>query len=77
MRRHTAGEIVSGRLRSSDALLDANVASEDGAEDAVLEATWVAEVEIQLAVLASFGDSNTGADGCNVGIEDEGEPVWS
>jgi len=68
-----AGEIVSGRLGSSDALVDANVSSEDGAEDAVLEAAWVAEVKIQLAVLAGLDDGNAGADGCNVGIEDEGE----
>ena len=65
---------VVGRLQgTSDARLDRRVAAVVGRQDGVLEASRVLNVDIELAVLALLGNGNTGADGRNVGVEDEGD----
>lgn len=69
--RSKAGEVV-GRLQGTgDTLLDVGVAAVVGAEDGVLEAAGIFELESELAVLALFRDGDVGADGGNVGVVDE------
>lgn len=71
--KRTAREIISRLLQSTNARRELHVATENGALHRVLEAARIMQIEIQLAVFAVFGDSNTGADGCNIVVEDEGE----
>jgi hypothetical protein len=66
-------EVVGGLEGSADALLDGSVSTVVGGENRVLEAAWVKKVDVELAVLALLGDSDAGADGGNVRIEDEGD----
>ena len=66
-----AREVVGRLERTSDALLDGSISTVVGAEDRVLEATWVLNIDVELAVLALLGKSDTGADGGNVRVEDE------
>ena len=66
-----AREVVSRLERTSDALLDGGISTVVGAEDRVLEATGVLNVDVELAVLALLGNSNAWADGSNVRVEDE------
>lgn len=66
-----AGEVVSRLEGASDALFNVRVAAIVGRQNRVLEAAGVFNVHVQLAVLALLGDRNAGADGSNVGIEDE------
>jgi len=67
------GEVVSCLLDTSDASVKANVTTELGAEDAVLEARWILKIQVQLAVLAGLCCGDAGADGGDVGVEDQGE----
>lgn len=67
-----AGEVVGGLQSASHTLLDRSVAAVIGGEDRVLEASRVQKLNVELAVLALLGDGNTGADGGNVGVEDQG-----
>jgi hypothetical protein len=69
----TSGEIVVGRLNTSDALLETSIASELGAENAVLEARWVLQVDVELAVQSGSSDWYIGADSCDHSIKDEGK----
>ena len=64
-------EIVDGLLRAADAFVKVRISAVVSREDGVLEAARVLEVEVELAVLAAFGDSNTGADGSDVLVENE------
>lgn len=68
-----AGEVVVGLEGAADALLEGSISTVIGAEDGVLEATGVLDVDVQLAVLALVGDGNVGADGGNVGVEDDSD----
>ena len=71
MRSH-AGEVV-GRLQSAgDALLDVGVSAVVSAQDGVLETTRILKLEGELAVLALLGEGDTGTDGGDVGIVDQG-----
>ena len=65
---------VVGRLEGAgDALLDGSIATVVGAEDGVLEASRVLELDVELAVLALLGDGNGGANGGNVCVEDDSD----
>lgn len=64
-------------MQSVNTSIERDVASVDGAEDAVLETTWVSEVQVQLAVLAVLGDGDSWADGSDILIEDQGEAIWA
>jgi len=66
-------EVVGALQGTSNTLLDAGVTTVIGRQDGVLEATRVQDVDVELAVLALLGDSDAGADGGNVGVEDEGQ----
>lgn len=68
-----AREVVGGLERALDTLLDGSITAVVGAENGVLEATWVPDVDVELAVLAGVGKRNAGAEGGNVGIEDESD----
>lgn len=68
-----AGEVVGRLERAADTLLQRGVATVVGTEDGVLEAAGVLDVDVQLAVLAGLGDGDTGADGGDIGVEDEGD----
>jgi hypothetical protein len=67
------GEVVGGLLGSGLALGELGVAAVGGLEDAVLPATWVSEVDVQLAVLAVFDDANAWAHGSDVFVKDQCE----
>jgi hypothetical protein len=67
------GEVVSRLESTSDALLDVGVTAVVGAKNGVLEAAWVTDVDVELAVLALLGDRDTRADGCDVSVEDDGD----
>src|SRR5689334_13796255 len=76
MRRWTylsslSGEVVGALQGTGNTLLDAGVATVIGRQDGVLEATGVQDVNIELAVLALLSDGDAGADGGDVGVEDE------
>lgn len=65
---------VVGRLQGTcDTLLDGSIATIIGRQDGVLEATGVLNVDVELAVLALLSNSNAGADGSDVRVEDEGD----
>ncbi len=64
-------------LASGHTRIDTDVTSIDGVEDTVLEAGWVLDVEIDLAVFAALGDCNTGSDRGDEVVEDESEAVKS
>lgn len=66
-------EVVGGLLGGSDSLIEGDESTSINTEDGVLEAGWVVEVDVDLAVLAVLDDGNTWTDGGNVLIEDEGE----
>lgn len=68
-----AGKVVGGLQGAGDALLDVGVAAVIGAQDGVLEAAGVLELESKLAVLALLGDGDAGADGGNVSVVDQGD----
>lgn len=68
-----AREVVGGLESTSDTLLEGSITAVIGGQDGVLEATRVPDVDVQLAVLAGVGQSNAGANGGDVGIEDEGD----
>ena len=61
-------------MARGDTCVDSNVAAIDSTEDTVLEALRIFEIDIELAVLAVFGNRNTRADGRDVVIEFQGEP---
>lgn len=66
-----SGEVV-GRLESArDTLLDGRVATVVGGQNGVLEASWVLNVDVQLAVLALLSNGDAGADRGDVRVEDE------
>lgn len=65
-------EVVGGLLFASNTGIECSVSTVVGGEDGVLEAAGVLEVQVELAVLAALGDGNAGADGGDVGVEDEG-----
>jgi hypothetical protein len=65
-------EVVGGLEGAGDALLDGRVAAVVGGQDRVLEASGVLDINVELAVLALLGDGDAGADGGDVGVEDEG-----
>lgn len=65
-----AGEVVGCLLDTGDASVEADVATELRAEDAVLEAGWILKIQVQLAVLAGLCCGDAGAYGGNVGVED-------
>lgn len=67
------GEVVGGLLETLLVPLEAGVSAVGGGEDAVLPSGWVAEVDVQLAVLAALGGWDTRADGSNILIEDQSE----
>jgi hypothetical protein len=68
-----AGEVV-GRLEgTSDALLDGGVTAVVCAEDRVLEASGVPDVDVELAVLALLSDRDARADRGDVRVEDDGD----
>jgi hypothetical protein len=69
----TAREVEGSGLHSSDTSIKSSIASVNSVEDAVLEATWVLEIEVQLAVLAALRDGNSWTDGCNILIKDQCE----
>lgn len=69
----TAREVVGGLLTASHSLVDIDIATVHGAENAVLETAGILKLDVQLAVLAVLGDSNSRADGCDESIENEGE----
>jgi hypothetical protein len=65
---------VVGRLEGTgDTLLDGRVTAVVGGQDGVLEASGVQKLDVELAVLALLGDGDAGADGSDVGVEDEGD----
>jgi len=66
-------EVVGGLLGGSDSLVESDESTSINTEDGVLEAGWVVEVDVDLAVLASVDGWDTWADGGDVLIEDEGE----
>lgn len=68
-----AREVVGGLESSRNALLNGSVTAVIGAEYGVLEATWVLDVDVELTVLATLGDSNAGANGSDVCVKDEGD----
>ena len=65
-------EVVGALQGTGDTLANGSITTVIGRKDGVLETTGVQEVDVELAVLAGLGNSNTGADGGNVGVEDEG-----
>jgi hypothetical protein len=67
------GEVVSRLESTSDALVDVRVTAVVGAENGVLEASWVPNVDVELAVLALLSDSDAGADGSDVSVKDDGD----
>lgn len=68
-----AGEVV-GRLEgTSNTTLDRGVTAVVGTKDRVLEASWVPDVDVELAVLALLGDSDARADRGDVLVEDDGD----
>ena len=67
-----SGEVVDGLLGAGDALIESGVSTVVGGEDGVLEAAGVLEVQVKLAILAALGDGDTGTDGGDVLVEDEG-----
>lgn len=66
-----AREVVRALLSSGDTFVEVDVATVVGGEDGILEPSRVQQVDVELAVLAAFGDRNTLAHGSNVRIEDE------
>jgi hypothetical protein len=68
-----SGEVVGGLLGGSDSLVEGNESTGIDTKDGVLEAGWVVEVDVDLAVLAVLDDRDTWTDRCDVIIEDEGE----
>ena len=67
-----SGEVVGVLLGTGDALVESGVSTVVGAEDGVLEATRVLDVQVELAVLAALGDGDAGADRGDVLVEYEG-----
>jgi hypothetical protein len=65
-------EVVCGLEGAGDTLLDGSVATVVGGQDGVLEASGVLDVDVELAVLALLSESDAGASGGDVGVEDEG-----
>jgi len=70
---HTSGEVVRCRLHACNSLVKLRVSTELSAQDAVLEARGVLQVNVQLTVHAVLGDGNTGANGSHEAVENEGE----
>lgn len=60
-------------MDTGDSRGESSVSSESRAEDAVLETGWVLKVNVQLAVLSVFGDSNARAERGDECIEDDSE----
>lgn len=58
-----------------DTGINTDVTSVDGVENTVLEATWVSQVDVKLAILAVLGDSDAGPEGCDISIKDQGEAL--
>lgn len=67
-----AREVVIRLQGAGDALLDVCIAAIISTQDGVLEATRVLELEGELAVLALFGEGNTGANGGDILVVDQG-----
>lgn len=66
-------EVVGGLLGGSDSLVEGDESTGINTEDGILEAGWVVEVDVDLAVLAVLNDRDTWTDGGDVLIEDESE----
>lgn len=66
-------EVVGGLEGTGDAGLDGGITTVVGGQDGVLEASWVLNIDVELAVLALLGNGNAGADRRNVRVEDQGD----
>src|SRR5690606_1809367 len=55
-----AGEVVGGLLGGSDSLVESDESTSVDTKDGVLEASWVVEVDVDLAVLAALEDTDAG-----------------
>ena len=67
------GKVVGGLLETLLAPLKAGVSTVGGGEDAILPPGRVAEVDVQLTVLAALGGWDTRTDGSDILIEDQSE----
>jgi hypothetical protein len=65
-------EVVGRFDGTGDTRVESSIATVVSREDRVLEARWVEEVDVELAVLAVLGDSDGGTKRCDIGVEDEG-----
>jgi hypothetical protein len=66
-----AGEVVCRLQGTGDALVDGSVATVVGAQNRVLEASWVLDVDSELTVLAVLGHRDAGTQGGHVAVEEE------
>ena len=57
-------EPILGLLLGSDSLLEISKTCVVGLVQGVLEAGWVVNLEVYVAVLGFFGEGDTGADRC-------------
>jgi len=72
----TAREVVCCLLDTGDALIEACIATEHRAKNAVLEPGWVLEVNVQLTVKTVVGDRDSWANRRYVRIKDQSEAIF-
>ena len=68
-----SSEIVRRLESTGDTLLKIGVSTIIRAQNRVLESTGVKDIHIELAILAGLSEGNPGADGRNIGVEDQSD----
>lgn len=70
---HETSEPILGLLSGIDSFLDLTITFVVGLVQGVLVSVGVVKLDVDVAVLASLGKGDTGADGCDIAVECEGD----